>query len=444
MDATRSLHDPVWDGVLDELSLNKAKPTIAALSLTNRNLRLPAQRVLFRSLDFDGRTTNGELGTNLELVRSMLDPSNSRLREYVHRVSVHDWIPDDDEDDKAEDRFNDAAELKTIFREILSLLESFPSIRSLMLNHVTLENDTWGQLCAKSPNLSEVHVGYCEWNGADPASDTMPVVRHAVKDVNIWYPVDAGDCMNSGGRVQIPALLYTARTLIDPAQIERLNIVPNYGTHELLAQLACSNVFFLRLASFTVMCPSAISSPHLMAFLRLCPALRELAFNRTNYPYYRIQWIGPDQEDERNSIRTNSRALTEKSFAPHGLLPALKVFLGSADEAVAILNQTSSSLERLELHRTFQEGNSASHPLPKEAVEQILLALEKAHPLSRESIVEISCIDLRWDELDRPGTAEQEAARRISDAPQLSRALFPNLKSFSYRGPIDDRARTGS
>ncbi|KAH7094163.1 hypothetical protein BKA62DRAFT_760893 [Auriculariales sp. MPI-PUGE-AT-0066] len=396
---------PIWDDVLDELALSRARPTIAALSLTCRSLRLPSQRALFRSLTFAGRPYSGKPGTSREVIQNLRSDSNSRLHEEPEEPK----------------------QLKQTLQEVFLLLEHLPYLLSLKFSNVPLETDTLERLSAKLLKLTNVEVGYCEWSSDNPPEDAMSVTPHAVKDVRIDYCVPSGGCTSPGGRIQIPAILHTARALIQPGQIERLSMLAYYGMEELILQLASSKSHFPRLVSLALICPLASSSSDIILLLRRCPALEELIIDRRDYPNRRVQWTGPDQKDERDSIASNSRAFEAVTFVPDGFLPALKAFTGSLDEAVAILKLPERHVERLEVHRTFQ---CPTH--------ELMDALEMTSLESRNHILELKCIDRRWDEREWWSThdTELDAARKVSKAPQRTRTVFPNLQTFAYSGPI--------
>ncbi|KAH7094159.1 hypothetical protein BKA62DRAFT_44004 [Auriculariales sp. MPI-PUGE-AT-0066] len=429
---------PIWDDVLDELALNRASPTIAALSLTCRSLRLPSQRALFRSLTFTGRLYSGKPGTSREVIENLRSDSNSRLRGYVRRVTLCSWLPTRSwvYANEAYQEPEESKQLKLTLQEVLLLLEHLPHLLSLRLFNVLLETHTLERLSAKLLNLTNVEVGYCEWSSDNPPEDAMSVTPHAVKDVRIRYCVPSGGCTSPGGRIQIPAILHMARALIQPGQIERLFMLAYYGMEELILQLVSSKSHFPRLVSLALICPPASSSSDIILLLRRCPALEELIIDRRDYPNRRVQWRGPDQKDERDSIASNSRAFEAVTFVPNGFLPALKAFTGSLDEAVAILKLPERRVERLEVHRTFQ--CPTHEPLPKEAIDELMDALEMTSLESRNHVLELKCIDLRWDEHEWWSThdAEQDAARKVSKAPQRARTVFPNLQTFAYSGPI--------
>ncbi|KAH7094156.1 hypothetical protein BKA62DRAFT_721045 [Auriculariales sp. MPI-PUGE-AT-0066] len=421
---TISLPAEVWDAVLDELALCNEKPTIASLSITCRSLCLPSQRALFRRLKFQGRTNAGQPSISYEDVQDLRCTSSSRLRSYVQHVDVCDWLPD-------EDRRGLAGREET---EESKALRKFPNMLSLKLSYVSLEPYTLERLYLRRPDLAEVHLEYCEWSGDTQSANENSAPTHGLKRLTLRYQIPVRTCEHSGGRIQIPALLHAARNLICPARIEVLALTAEHGLSELLAQLSSSKVSFPRLVSLTIMCPPASASTDLVALLALCPNLTNLVLDRRDYPSRRIQWTGPDQKDERDSIHSNSQAMAMVAVPPPGLLPNLKRFTGSLKECLAILEHTWCSLEHLELHRTFEAGTRIAPP-PTEAINVIMDALEN-------NFVNISCIDSFWDDPQYlfGCIPEAEVIRKLSYVPRRVRTLFPNLESFSYRGPIDRSA----
>ncbi|KAH7094162.1 hypothetical protein BKA62DRAFT_676236 [Auriculariales sp. MPI-PUGE-AT-0066] len=349
--------------------------------------------------------------------------------------------------------WSESKQLKQIFIEMFSLLEHLPQLLSLKVSGVLLENDTLERLCAKLPSLTNVEVGYCDWNIDNPPEDTTVTTIHGIKDVRIEYRVPSPDCFSPGGRIQIPALLHTARTLILPGQIQRLSVLANHGLEKLLTQLASTKADFPRLASLAIICPPASSASDIVSFLRRCHALKELFIDRRDYSNRRIQWTGPDQKDERDSISSNSRALETVTFVSGGFLPALKAFIGSLDETIALLKLPGVYIERLEVHRTFEHvtreqaraGRVAHEPLPYEAIDELMDALETASPDSRNFVLEFKCVDQRWGESEWRSrcTAEEDAARKINKPPQRVHDIFPNLRTFAYRGVIFPLGFTG-
>ncbi|KAH7090043.1 hypothetical protein BKA62DRAFT_726276, partial [Auriculariales sp. MPI-PUGE-AT-0066] len=352
------LHTDIWEVVLDNLVASDKKQTAASLSLAHRNLRLPSQRALFRCLKFTGGTRSGQPGTSREVVQNLRNEANSRLRQYVREVEIQNcllerhWAYDSDESD------DESKELDLTCLQVLTLLEHLPHLFSLKLAHLPLEGDTLERLFGKCSNLTNVELGYCTWNRNDSDEDAHTVISHSITSVKVNYRVPRGGCTRPGGLIQIPAMLRAATALIHPAQIKHLSLLAYPGLEQLLAQLAASKSPFLQLNSLNITCPPADAATDIVSILRMCPVLEELSLDRLDYARRGGQGGPPSQKYEQESIHNICCTLTTTktlSTGPGGgLLPALKSFTGSAQEAIALLNCTLAKITHLELHRAFE------------------------------------------------------------------------------------------
>ncbi|KAH7043894.1 hypothetical protein BKA62DRAFT_820989 [Auriculariales sp. MPI-PUGE-AT-0066] len=393
------LYVDIWEGVLDNLLAGNAKQTIASLSLTNRNMRLPSQRALFRCLKFTGRTHSMRPGTSREVVHNLRNESNSRLRQYVREVEIQNWLS---KRHRTYDNYEPDDELALTCPEVLALLEHLPRMFSLKLSHVTLENDTLERLFVRFPNLTNVELGYCTWNRNDSDEDARTVIPHSVTSVKVHYWVPYRGGRRTPKRIiQIPPMLRAATALICPAQIKHLYPLAYPGLEQLLSQLAASKPPFLQLASLTIICPPADAASDIVSLLLICPMLKELSLDRRDYAS-RVTYTGPpSQRYERESIHSICYALTTTktlSTGPGrgGLLPVLKSFTGSAEEAIVLLNCTPAKITHLELHRAVErltlEGRRERCPRPTEAIDEIMNALKIVNTLSRHTLQELKLI----------------------------------------------------
>ncbi|KAH7094157.1 hypothetical protein BKA62DRAFT_721046 [Auriculariales sp. MPI-PUGE-AT-0066] len=315
---------------------------------------------------------------------------------------------------------------RTDFARLERRLEVIQKLRSISNSRL--------RIC---PYLEDVSLGYCTWLNDEPEEDTSHNSHHSVAVVDMQYRVPSGGCMGGGGSVQIPALLYATRTLVRPSQIQRLSILAYHGLEDIIAQLATSASPFIQLTSLTIMCPQAASASNIVSLLRICPMLEELSFDRRDYPNRRVQWNGPDQQDERESINRISSALTTETFGSDRFLPALNTFTGSPEEAIAIINHALKGVTRLEVHRTFEhiaisqfmDGYRFDRLMPNEAIDEIIDILETISAESRRSITDLRCVDQQWD------TLSEDPKVKVEEPPQRVRIAFPNLRSFFYHGP---------